>query len=130
MSSPHSDTWSGTPGPADGAQQDRVVRAQRSIPSAGIIAPSSSHRRQDQSKLVVREVQAVPGRHRVEHRAGRRGDLDPDAVARDDRDPLRHEPMPTTATMSGRKIMMRIAPITSKEIPDRIIFVIGTTPEP
>jgi hypothetical protein len=46
--------------------------------------------------------------------AGGGGDLGPDAVPGDDRHPMgRHDPIPTT----------------SKEMPDPIILVIGTTPE-
>jgi hypothetical protein len=40
------------------------------------------------------------------------------------------QPSPTTAITSGRLITMRIAPSTSQESPERIVFVIGTTPEP
>src|SRR5690606_38675725 len=52
-----------------------------------------------------------------------------DPVARDHGDAT-HAPNPTTATISGSRMMMRIAPRTSNENPDRVIVVIGTAPEP
>ncbi len=47
-----------------------------------------------------------------------------------DGDDVRQPPTPTTAAMIGRPIRIRAAPSTSNEMPDLIIVVIGTTPEP
>ena len=56
-------------------------------------------------------------------------DFRSDPVARDHGDAT-NAPNPITATISGSRMMMRIAPRTSNENPDRIIVVIGTAPEP
>ncbi|TWE14577.1 hypothetical protein FHX69_6732 [Prauserella muralis] len=43
---------------------------------------------------------------------------------------LAGQPRPTAATMSGISSMISTAPATSNTEPERIIFVIGTAPEP
>ena len=73
MSRPQSDTWSGTPGRADRAEEDRLVRAQpveavRGHHRAGLEVALAA-------PVVVRpaEAEAVAGADRARARAGRRG---------------------------------------------------------
>ena len=118
----------GHPGPADRAEQDRVVPGQPVQPVVGHHRAAARRTGGTTSRTPRR-----PGRGRgsrasasstvrvaVDH-------LGPDPVAGDDRDGLRHDqpPRPSTSTISGSRMMMRIAPRMSKVNPDRIILVIG-----
>ena len=134
MSNPRSDTWSGTSGhptaPSSTASKPRRVPS----PSAGIIDAFLAVPAARPVELHVGQSDAVPGRDGVEHLPGGPDHLRADAVARDDRDAVRrtgHQPpIPSNDTMTGRATRMSTAPSTSNEMPDLIILVIGTTPEP
>ena len=118
-------------GPAHRAQEDGVELAQR-------LDTVRRHHRAVALEPLARPVElgvgqldSVPLRHRVEHRTGGRDHLAADPVARDDGDGLRgHPPSPRTLTINGSSRMIRNAPAMSKITPERIMVVIGTTPEP
>jgi hypothetical protein len=127
----------GHPGPADGAEEDRLEAAEDLQPVGRhhrallLVAPARP------VELGVLERDAVPRAHGVEHLAGGGDDLRADPVARDDGDLLCRRlrgghgaPRPSSDTISGRNTMISIAPSTSKVTPERIIVVIGTAPEP
>ncbi len=130
ISNPHSDTWSGTPGhptaPSSTASYDRSV----SIASSGIIAPVSAYRWHDQSKSsYTRERSyADAAASRTERATAITSWPIPSPGTTAIRWAARHQRR--IGISSGRNSRIRIAPMMSKLIPDLIIFVIGTAPEP
>lgn len=74
-----------------------------------------------------RAGEGVPGR-RAE--PGTRPGGVPEPGAAPPTGPRGHGPQSKAEARSGSRRMMRSAPMMSKEKPERIIFVIGTVPEP
>ena len=117
--------------PADGAEQNRVELAQRLDAVGGHHRALAFEPLTRPVEIGVGQLDSVFARHRVEHRTRRGDHLTADPVAGDHGDPAgRHPPSPSTPTIIGSSMMIKIAPATSKSTPERIMVVIGTAPDP